>query len=176
MHLHTLKQVQHVGLLSSFVDKSQVIKQMLHTKMLICKQLTWKVPDTQFLFVWKEITCHCPFWNAIVYGTTLIIMTVLIVCIFIISIHNDCYCLTTLDPPGPSTPLDCDMFISGVRFGGRFTAVSLISGTISILDTWDSFCDSFWHFCSLSNRWHNFNAWLGLNICHNLSAENERDK
>ena len=136
MHLHTLKQVQHVGLLSSFVDKSQVIKQMLHTKLLICKQLTWKVPVTQFLFVWKEITCHCPFWNAIVYGTTLIIMRVLIVCIFIISIHNDCYCLSSLNqPPWIATCLlagwgSGDVLLQSLSSVAQFQ--SLILGTLFV--------------------------------------------
>ena len=60
-----------------------------------------------------------------------------------------------------STPLDCDMFISGVRFGGRFTAVSLISGTISILDTWDSFYGSFFSCPEQLNRWpcHSLTQW-----------------
>ena len=116
--------------------KSQFIKQMWHTKLLICKQLTWKVPVTRFLFVWRQITCHCPFWNAIVYGTTSIIVTVLIVCIFIISIHNDCYCLTGLNqPPWIATCLlvgwgSGDVLLQSLSLVAQFQ--SLILGTLFV--------------------------------------------
>ena len=51
----------------------------------------------------------------------------LMISIIIITIHDDCYCLTTL------TPLNCDMFINRARIGGAVTAVSFIDAKNTLM-------------------------------------------